>query len=75
MPYSNIVEEGSHRKDVQFTPDQEARLAQIARREGKNAGELWKDAALRLLDEDACFRSTVQEGKAYLDRGDRKPSV
>ena len=34
--------------EVHFTPEQEARLAQIA----TNAGRLVKDAALRLLDKD-----------------------
>ena len=57
--------------EVQFTSEQEARLAQLARYTGKNnAVELLKDAALRLLDEDARFRAAVLEGKAYADRGE-----
>ena len=57
--------------EVQFTQEQEAQLAQIARRDGKaDAGQLLKDAALRLLDEEARFCAAVLEGKAYADRGE-----
>ena len=57
--------------EVQFTQEQEAQFAQIARRDGKTgAGQLLKDAALRLLDEDARFRSAMLEGKACADRGE-----
>jgi hypothetical protein len=57
--------------EVHFTPEQETQLAQIARRDGKgDAGELLKDAGLRLLDEEARFRAAVLEGKAYADRGE-----
>ena len=52
--------------EIHFTKEQEAQLAQIARRDGKTgAGELLKDAALRLLDEDARFHAAVLEGKGY----------
>lgn len=57
--------------EVNFTQEQEAQLAQIARRDGKTAAEeLVKDAALRLLDEDARFRAAVREGIAQADRGE-----
>ena len=57
--------------EVYFTQEQEAQLSQIARRDGKtDAGELLKDAALRLLDEEARFRAAVLEGKAYADRSE-----
>ena len=39
--------------EVHFTPEQEALLAQIASTAGTDAELLVKDAALRLLDEDA----------------------
>ena len=56
--------------EVHFTDEQEAQLTEIASRDGKaDASELVKDAALRLLDEDAHFRAAVHEGKAYSDRG------
>jgi predicted transcriptional regulator len=35
-----------------------------------DAGELVKDAAPRLLDEEERFRAAVMEGKAYADRGE-----
>jgi len=57
--------------EVHFTQEQEAQLARLARREGKlDAGELLKDAALRLLDDEARFRAAVLEGKSYADRGE-----
>jgi predicted transcriptional regulator len=57
--------------EVHITQEQEAQLAQLARRDGKaDAGELLKATALRLLEEDARFRAAVLEGKAYADRGE-----
>ncbi len=57
--------------EVHFTEEQEAQLAQIARRDGKtDAGALLKDAGLRLLEEEARFRAAVMDGKAYADRGE-----
>ena len=55
--------------EVHFTPEQEAQLAQIATNAGTDA-EVVKQAALRLLEEDARFRAAVQEGIAQADRGD-----
>jgi predicted transcriptional regulator len=56
--------------ELHFTPEQEAQLAQIAAKEGTDAERLVKDAALRLLEEDAHFRATVREGIAQADRGE-----
>jgi hypothetical protein len=57
--------------EVHFTQEQEAQLAQIARRDGKaDAGELLKAEALRLLEDEARFRAAVMEGRAYADRGE-----
>ena len=57
--------------EVHFSQEQEAQLAQLARRDGKaDAGELLKEAALRMWDEDARFRAAVLEGKSYADRGE-----
>src|ERR1039458_7187364 len=47
--------------EVHFTPEQEAQLAQIATKEGTDAERLVKDAALRLLEEDARFRAGAPE--------------
>jgi predicted transcriptional regulator len=56
--------------EVHFTPEQEAQLAQIATNEGTEPERLVKDAALRLLQEDARFRAAVREGIAQADRGE-----
>jgi hypothetical protein len=42
--------------EVQFTPEQEAQLAQIATSAGTDAQALVKDAALRLLQGNGGFR-------------------
>ena len=54
---------------VHFTPEQEAQLAYIASKEGTDAEHLVKEAALRLLEEDARFRAAVREGIGQADRG------
>jgi len=56
--------------EVHFTPEQEARLASMATREGVNPQELVKDAALRLLEDDASFRAGVRAGIEQADRGE-----
>jgi predicted transcriptional regulator len=63
FPYSEAME-------VHFTPEQEAQLAQIASNAGTDPERLVKDAALRLLQEDARFRAAVREGIAQADRGE-----
>jgi predicted transcriptional regulator len=56
--------------EVHFTPEQEARLPQIAATSGTDPEGLVKDAALRLLEEDARFREAVREGIARADKGE-----
>jgi len=56
--------------EVHFTPQQEAQLAKIASSVGTDPEALVKDAALRLLEDDARFRAAVQEGIAQADRGE-----
>jgi predicted transcriptional regulator len=56
--------------ELHFTPEQEAQLAQIASQDGTDAERLVKEAALRLLQEDARFRAAVREGIAQADRGE-----
>ncbi len=56
--------------EVQFTPEEEARLARIATQEGVDPAELVKDAALRLLEDDTRFRAGVRKGIEQADRGD-----
>ena len=54
--------------EVHFTPEQEAQLSQIASHAGTDTEQLVKDAALRLLEQDARFCAAVQEGIAQADR-------
>jgi predicted transcriptional regulator len=56
--------------EVHFTPEQEAQLAQVAANAGTDAERLVKDAASRLLEQDARFRAAVREGIAQADRGE-----
>jgi predicted transcriptional regulator len=56
--------------EVQFTPEQEARLSKIAAQEGQAPEALVKDAALRLLEDDARFRAGVRKGIEQADRGE-----
>ena len=55
--------------NVDLTPEQEAQLSQIAAHSGKDANQLLKDAALRLLENDSQFRAAVRKGIAAADRG------
>ncbi len=55
--------------EVHFTPEQEAQLAQLANSTGTDKERLVKEAALRLLDEDARFRAAVRRGLAEADQG------
>jgi predicted transcriptional regulator len=59
--------------EVHFTPEQEARLAEIATQVGTDAEHLVKNAALRLLERDAGFRAAVCKGTEQADRGEFIP--
>jgi hypothetical protein len=48
--------------EIHLTPEQEEQLAQIATKARTDAEGLVKDAALRLLEQDARFRAAVREG-------------
>jgi predicted transcriptional regulator len=56
--------------EVHFTPEQEARLSEIANQAGTDAEHLVKNAALRLLERDAGFRAAVRKGVEQADRGE-----
>ena len=56
--------------EVQFTPEEEARLTRMADRSGTDAPRLVKDAALRLIDEEARFLAAVEKGIAAAERGE-----
>jgi hypothetical protein len=45
--------------EVHFSPEQEARISQIASYNGTPAEQLVKQAALRLMEEDAAIRASI----------------
>jgi hypothetical protein len=47
--------------EVNFTPEQEAQLAQIATKAGTDPAHLVKDAALRLLEDESYIRQLAPE--------------
>ena len=55
--------------EVQFTPEQEARLGQIASVEGVELPRLVQKAALLLIEDDERFRAAVRKGIDLADRG------
>ncbi|MGC2110379.1 MAG: hypothetical protein WA655_12735 [Candidatus Korobacteraceae bacterium] len=55
---------------LNFTPEQEARLATIAEHEGKPVEQFLTDAALNLLHEHDRFLKAVERGIAAADRGE-----
>jgi predicted transcriptional regulator len=56
--------------EVQFTPEQEAQISQIANYNGTPAEQLVKDAVLRVVEENTRFRAAVRAGVAQADRGE-----
>ncbi|MGA3210462.1 MAG: hypothetical protein ABSD20_04090 [Terriglobales bacterium] len=56
--------------EVQFTPEQEAQLSQIASRNGTLPEQLVKEAVNRMLENQARFIAGVQDGIAAADRGE-----
>jgi predicted transcriptional regulator len=55
---------------VQFTPEQEAELSQIASYRGTPAEQLVKQAALRMVEEEAEIRASIRQGIEQADRGE-----
>jgi predicted transcriptional regulator len=56
--------------EIHFTPEEEELLSKIATQAGTDPEQMVKDAALRLLEEDARFRAAVEKGIAEADRGE-----
>jgi predicted transcriptional regulator len=56
--------------EVRFSPEQEAQLSQIANYNGTAAEQLVKQAALRLVEEDAEIRAGIQRGIEQANRGE-----
>jgi predicted transcriptional regulator len=55
---------------INLSPEQEARLAALAARDGRDIDELAQEAISRLLDEEARFAEAVKRGIAAADRGE-----
>ena len=55
--------------EVHFSPEQEARISQIASYNGTPAEQLVKQAALRLVGGDAEIRASIRLGIEQPDRG------
>jgi predicted transcriptional regulator len=56
--------------EVRLTPEQEARLAEIAAETGTKPERLVKDILIRYLDDEARFLAAVETGIAAAERGD-----
>lgn len=60
--------------DIQLSPEQENRLAELAARDGRTTDDLVREAIIRFLDDDARFTEAVRIGLAAADAGDFVPS-
>ena len=57
-------------EEVQFTPDQQAKLSRIAEAQGRAAETLVQEAVERLLGYDEWFSHEVDRGLEAADRGE-----
>jgi predicted transcriptional regulator len=55
---------------VQLTPEEETRLAELAARDGRTTGDLVQEAVKRYIEDDPKFIAAVIKGLASLDRGE-----
>jgi predicted transcriptional regulator len=60
--------------EIHLPPEQEARLAELAARDGRNTAELVQEAVSRFLGEEARFAEAVRLGLDAAERGDFVPS-
>jgi predicted transcriptional regulator len=56
--------------DIQLKPDQEARLAELAVRNGRRTDDLVREAVDRFLDDEARFAEAVRLGLVAAESGD-----
>jgi predicted transcriptional regulator len=56
--------------EIQLNPDQEARLDEFARRNGRKADDLVREAVDRFLDDEARFAEAVRLGLVAAESGD-----
>ena len=55
---------------VHLTPEQEARLVELAARDGRSPDQLVQEALYRFFEADSDFVEAVIKGLASLDRGE-----
>jgi predicted transcriptional regulator len=55
---------------VRLTPEQEARLVELAARDGRSPDQLVQEALNRFFEADADFVEAVVKGLTSLDRGE-----
>ena len=56
--------------EVHLTPEQEARLAALAARDGRTTDEIAREAIDRYIGDDGRFIAAVVKGLASLDQGE-----
>jgi predicted transcriptional regulator len=56
--------------EVNFTPEQQSRLHEVAARTGKDPKQLVQEGIDRMLDYDERFLAAVEEGRKSVRRGD-----
>jgi predicted transcriptional regulator len=56
--------------EIRLSPDQEARLREVAARTGRNESQLVEEAVDRMLEYDARFIEAVETGRAAARRGE-----
>ncbi len=56
--------------EIHFSPEQEARLAQIGVQSGTDAERVVANVVARYLDEEARFLAAVEKGIAAAERGE-----
>lgn len=56
--------------EVHLTPEQEARLAELAVRDGRSVDAIVREAILRYVEDEAHFVEAVMQGLASLERGE-----
>ena len=56
--------------EVNLTPEQQLKLAELASQRGRDAGTLAQEAISRYLAEEARFVEAVELGEAGLERGE-----
>ena len=55
---------------MNFTPEQQSRLHEVASRTGKDPRQVVEEGIDRMLDYDERFLAAVEEGRASARRGD-----